>query len=45
MLSPKQWGNRIIELTPKGVIDRFLTFDEYMTDTKLKEQRLSMYNI
>ncbi len=38
-------GNRIIELTPKGVIDRFLTFDEYMTDTKLKEQRLSMYNI
>ena len=36
-------GNRIIELTPKGVIDRFLTFDEYMTDTKLKEQRMSMY--
>ena len=38
-------GNSIIELTPKGVIDRFLTFDEYMTGTKLKEQRLSMYNI
>ena len=36
-------GNRIIELTPKGVIDRFLTFDEYMTDVKLKEQRMSMY--
>ena len=36
-------GNRIIELTPKGVIDRFLTFDEYMTDAKLKEQRVSMY--
>ncbi len=36
-------GNRIIELTPKGVIDRFLTFDEYMTDAKLKEQRISMY--
>ncbi|MGB2503000.1 MAG: ABC-F family ATP-binding cassette domain-containing protein [Flavobacteriaceae bacterium] len=36
-------GNRIIELTPKGVIDRFLTFDEYMTDAKLKEQRMSMY--
>lgn len=36
-------GNRIIELTPKGVIDRFLTFDEYMTDAKLKEHRMSMY--
>ena len=36
-------GNRIIELTPKGAIDRFLTFDEYMTDAKLKEQRMSMY--
>ncbi len=36
-------GNRIIELTPKGVIDRFLTFDEYMTDAMLKEQRMAMY--
>ena len=27
-------GTRIIELTPKGVIDRFMTFDEYMTDHK-----------
>jgi len=29
-------GNRIIELTPNGVIDRYLTFDEYMTDPKIK---------
>jgi ATPase subunit of ABC transporter with duplicated ATPase domains len=36
-------GTRIIELTPKGVIDRFMTFDEYMTDSKLKEMRLKMY--
>jgi len=36
-------GTRIIELTPKGVIDRFMTFDEYMTDPKLKEMRLKMY--
>ena len=36
-------GNRIIELTPKGVIDRYLTFDEYMTDPKIKELREKMY--
>ena len=36
-------GTRIIELTPKGAIDRFMTFDEYMTDPKLKEIRLKMY--
>tara|TARA_B110000444_G_scaffold261490_1_gene314125 strand:- start:2807 stop:4429 length:1623 start_codon:yes stop_codon:yes gene_type:complete len=36
-------GNRIIELTPKGIIDRHLTFDEYMTDDKVKELRVKMY--
>ncbi len=36
-------GNRIIELTPNGVIDRYMTFDEYMNDTKIKEQREKMY--
>ena len=36
-------GNRIIELTPNGVIDRFMTFDEYMSDKKIKEQRERMY--
>ena len=36
-------GNRIIELTPNGVIDRYLTFDEYMTDPKIKELRAKMY--
>ncbi|GGG32959.1 ABC-F family ATPase [Dokdonia pacifica] len=37
-------GNRVIELTPKGVIDRYMTFDEYMSDAKIKELRTSMYN-
>ncbi|WP_299765672.1 ABC-F family ATP-binding cassette domain-containing protein [uncultured Dokdonia sp.] len=37
-------GNRVIELTPKGVIDRYMTFDEYMSDAKIKELRASMYN-
>ena len=36
-------GNRIIELTPKGAIDRYLTFEEYMSDPKIKEQRDKMY--
>ena len=37
-------GNRIIELTPKGAIDRYSTFDDYMTDTKIKELRNSFYS-
>jgi len=36
-------GNRVIELTPKGVIDRYMSFDEYMSDKKIKELRESMY--
>jgi ATPase subunit of ABC transporter with duplicated ATPase domains len=36
-------GNRIIELTPNGMIDRHMTFDEYMTDPKIKELREKMY--
>ena len=35
-------GTRIIELTPKGAIDRHMTFDEYMTDPKIKELRFKM---
>lgn len=38
-------ANRIIELTPKGNIDRYSTFDEYMSDKALKEQRGKMYTI
>ena len=35
--------NRVIELTPKGVIDRDMTYDEYLSDKKIKELRLQMY--
>ncbi len=38
-------GNRVIELTPSGVIDRYMTFDEYMSDAKIKEQRDKMYAV
>ncbi len=38
-------GNRVIELTPNGVIDRYTTFDEYMSDPKIKELREKMYAV
>lgn len=38
-------ANRILELTPNGVIDRYMTFDEYMEDKKIKELRDKMYSI
>ncbi|MFT5754853.1 MAG: ATPase subunit of ABC transporter with duplicated ATPase domains [Flavobacterium sp.] len=37
-------GNRIFEITPNGVIDRYMTFDEYLDDPKIKEQRAKMYS-
>ena len=37
-------GNRIVELTPKGVIDRHMTFDEYMSDEKIKGIREKLYS-
>ncbi|AWX46334.1 Phosphonates import ATP-binding protein PhnC [Flagellimonas maritima] len=36
-------ANRIIELTPKGTIDRYLSFDDYMSDKSIKAQREKMY--
>jgi ATPase subunit of ABC transporter with duplicated ATPase domains len=36
-------ANRVIELTPKGVIDRYSSFDEYLSDPKIKELRDKMY--
>ncbi|MDG1762490.1 MAG: ATP-binding cassette domain-containing protein [Flavobacteriaceae bacterium] len=36
-------GNRIVELTPNGIIDRHMSFDEYMTDSKIKELREKLY--
>ena len=38
-------ANRVIELTPNGIIDRFMTFDEYMDDKKIKEMRDKMYAV
>jgi hypothetical protein len=36
-------ANRIIELTPKGIIDRLMTFDEYLEDARVKQLQEEMY--
>ena len=37
-------GNRILELTPNGIIDRYSSFDDYMSDPKIKELRSNLYS-
>ena len=36
-------ADRVIEITPKGTIDRLMSFDEYLNDKKIKELREKMY--
>jgi len=36
-------ANRIIELTPRGIIDRLMTFDEYLADDRVKGLKEDMY--
>lgn len=36
-------ADRIIELTPKGTIDKLTQYDDYIYDEQLKEQRAKMY--
>jgi ATPase subunit of ABC transporter with duplicated ATPase domains len=38
-------ANRIIEITPNGVIDKRMTFDEYIVDERVKAQREELYNV
>ncbi len=38
-------ATRMLELTPNGVIDRYMTFDEYMEDPKIAELREKMYAV
>jgi ABC transporter, ATP-binding protein len=37
-------ADRIIELTPKGTIDKLMSYDEYIHDEGIKEQKAKMYN-
>ena len=36
-------ANRIIELTPKGIIDKLMTYDEYINSEVVQAQRAEMY--
>ena len=36
-------ANRIIELTPSGTIDKLMSYDEYIYDEAIKEQKTKMY--
>ena len=38
-------ADRIIELTPNGTIDKLMSYDEYIHDDQIKEQKATMYNI
>jgi len=35
--------NRIIELTPNGIIDKLTEYDDYITDPRVAEAREKMY--
>ena len=37
-------ADRIIELTPKGTIDKLMTYDDYIYDEAIKEQKAKMYS-
>ena len=38
-------ANRIIEITPNGIIDKVMTYDEYISDERVKAMREEMYGI
>lgn len=38
-------ANRIIELTPSGTIDKLMSYDEYIYDEAIKEQKAKMYGL
>ena len=37
-------ANRVIELTPNGIIDKLSNYEDYMADTRIQEQRQKLYN-
>ena len=38
-------SNRIVELTPNGIIDKLMPYEEYIHDEQIKEQKLKMYSM
>lgn len=37
-------ANRIIEITPAGILDKLMTYDEYLSDDRVKAQRDELYS-
>jgi ATPase subunit of ABC transporter with duplicated ATPase domains len=37
-------ANRIVEITPNGIMDRIMGFDEYLEDTQVSQERESLYH-
>ncbi len=37
--------NRIIELTPNGILDKLMSFDDYLASEEIKAQRMAMYGL
>jgi len=37
-------ANRIVEITPGGLIDRVMAFDDYLEDAEVSRERDSLYN-
>ncbi len=37
-------ANRIIEFTPNGIIDQYMTFSEYVDDAKIRDLRNNLYS-
>lgn len=38
-------ANRIIELAPNGMLDKLMTFDDYLADERVKQQRNELYGV
>ena len=38
-------ANRVIELTPNGIIDKIMEYDDYISDDRVKAARERMYNV
>ena len=36
-------ANRVIEITPSGIIDKLMTYDDYISDSRVKAQREELY--
>ena len=37
--------NRVIELTPNGIIDKMMEYDDYISDERIKELKEKMYRV